>query len=104
MSVILGLGNTRPGIVTPKRYEFKQITPPGGRVPFAREHYRLSGITSLTLDIRHSFATTAPGSHCVEKEQCTRMECRVPHHVSFQATPTFEEFVFLGIHLQLKHA
>ena len=46
MSVILGLGNTRPGILTPKRYEFKQITPPGGCVPSAREHYRLSGITS----------------------------------------------------------
>ena len=67
MSVILGLGNTRPGILTPKRYEFKQITPPGGCVPSAREHYRLSGITSLTLDIRPSFATTAPGSLCVEK-------------------------------------
>ena len=58
----------------------------------------------LTLDIRPSFATTAPGSLCVEKEQCTRTECRVPHHVSFQATPTFEKFVFLRIHLQLKHA
>ena len=76
MSVILGLGNTRPGILTPKRYEFKQITS-------AREHYRLSRITSLTLDLRPSFATTAPGSLCVEKEQCTQMECRVPHHVSF---------------------
>lgn len=85
MSVILGLGNTRPGILTPKRYEFKQITPPGGCVPSAREHYRLSGITSLILDVRPSFATTAPGSLCVEKEQCTRMECRVPHHVSFSS-------------------
>ena len=78
MSVILGLGNTRPGILTPKRYEFKQITS-------AREHYRLSRITSLTLDLRPSFATTVPASLCVEKEQCTRMECRVPHHISFSS-------------------